>query len=191
MGTVTASLNVTVACSSCAAEVGFPGRVCPSCHKALPSELADELERRLEAADEDFRDARTDLRSAGSILLVVGLWTLLAAVGRYLIEITAAFASSEDKIGAAMDLVIQLVLGSVLLACAGEVRYRPRLAVAAGLLVWLSVQVALTIQAPLTALPFGFGGFLFGFLRLGVFLLLVRGVIAAVRGQAIIARMTR
>jgi hypothetical protein len=188
---VEASLRVTVACPSCSAEIGLPARICSSCHAALPRELGDELERRLEAADEDFRDARADVRSAASVLFVVGPLTLLVGLGRYLAEITSGFGSGEDKSGAAIALVIQLALGSVLLACAFWVNRSPRLGVALGLLAWSSAQVALTIQSPLSALPIGLGGFLYGFIRLAVFVLLVRGLIAAARGQAIIARMTR
>ena len=186
-----ASLKVTVPCPSCAADIGFPGRVCPSCHVSTSRELRDALERRLEAADDQFRDARERLRSAASVLLVLGLLTLAAGLGRYFLETTSDFASPADMSSAAGDLVTQLALGSVYLGCAFWAKRSPRGAMALALIVWLGVQVAATIHSPISALPMGLGGFLYSFLRLVVFLFLVRGLIAAARGHAVVRTMTR
>jgi hypothetical protein len=157
----------------------------------VPAVVRDALEQRLEAADDDFRDGRVAIRSASTILLVIGLVSLAAGLGKYGLEVTSDFASPKDKVDALRELLAQLVVSGVLFGCVAWAKRNPLPAVAVGFLVWLLAQVGATIVAPVFALPIGPGGFMAAFLRLAIFLVLVRGLFAAVRGQRVIRRMTR
>jgi hypothetical protein len=185
------SLDVTVPCSSCTAPVGFPGRRCPRCGAGLSSDLRAALEARLEAADEDFRDARANVRTASSILLQLALITMAIGVGEYVLMATSGFDAPAERAEWAAELVLQLALGAVFLGCFAWVKDSPVLAIATGLVVWLGVQIAVTVALPLTAMPMGLAGFLVAFYRLVVFVLLVRGLVAAVRGRALLRKVTR
>jgi hypothetical protein len=157
----------------------------------VPTAVRDALERRLEAADEDFRDGRGAIRSASTTLLLLGVVSVAAGLGKYLLEVTSDFASPTEKGGALGELLVQLAVGAVFFGCVAWSSRSPLPAVAVGFVVWLLVQVGTTIASPISALPIGVGGFVGAFLRLVVFLFLVRGLIAAVRGQRMIRRMTR
>jgi hypothetical protein len=184
-------LDVTVPCPSCAAPVGFPGRVCPSCRADVPRALRDALEARLESADEDFRDGRSNVRTASTILLLLALLSLALGAGRYILAAMSGFDASDERAAALAQLVFDALVGGVLLACFAWARRSPVFAITAGLLAWTGIQVAETIVSPASALPAGLVGFLNSFWRLVVLLLLVRGLIAALRGQALIRKMTR
>jgi hypothetical protein len=153
--------------------------------------MRDALEARLEAADEDFRDGRANIRSASTILLILSLLSLAMGVGRYVLEATSGFDARAERAAALTQLVFDVVVSGAFLACFAGVRRRPVLAIAAGLLAWAGIQVAETVVSPISALPVGFDGFLHSFLRLVVLLFLVRGLLAAIRGQALISKMTR
>lgn len=184
------TLDVTVPCPSCAAPVGFPGRTCPSCKATVPAAVRDALEQRLEAADEDFRDGRAATRSAATILLLIALVSLAAGMGRFGLEVTSDFASPTEKVGALVELAVQLAVSAVFFCCVAWTKRSPLPAVAVGFLVWLLAQVGATIVSPLSALPIGVAGFVGAFLRLAIFLFLVRGLVAAIQGQRMIRRMT-
>ena len=153
--------------------------------------MRDALEQRLEAADEDFRDGRAAIRSAATILLLLALLSLVAGLGKYVLEVTSDFASPTEKVASLGQLLVQLTVSAVFLGCFARARRSPLPAVAVGFLVWLLAQVAATIASPVSALPIGVVGFVSAFLRLVIFLFLVRGLVAAVRGQRLIRRMTR
>jgi hypothetical protein len=180
-----------VPCPSCGSPIGFPARACTSCKAVVPAALREALERRLEAADDDFRDGRANVRAASTILLVLALVTLAAAVGKYALEITSDFASPEDKRSALEELLVQCGLAAIFFGCVAWVKRSPLAGMASGFLVWMVVQVAAAIASPLSAMPIGLGGFVSSFLRLVVFLFLVRGLVAAGRGQRLIRKMTR
>jgi hypothetical protein len=184
------ALDVTVPCPSCAAPVGFPGRVCPSCKAQVPRPQRDALEARLESADEDFRDGRANIRTAGTILLLLSLLSFALGAGRYLLGTSTGFESGADRLVALVQLAPDAVAGGVFLACFAVARRSPVIAIAAGLLLWTANQVAQTVASPISALPFGLVGFVNAFLRLVVLLLLVRGLVAAIRGRALIRKMT-
>jgi hypothetical protein len=187
---VAASLEVTVPCPSCAAPVGFPGRVCSSCKAVVPAAVRDALERRLEAADEDFREGRAATRSAATILLLLALVSVALGLGRYALEVTSDFASPAEKAGALGELVVQLAVGAVFFGCFAWAKRNPLAAVATGFLVWLLPQVGATIAQPISALPIGVVGFVNAFLRLAIVLILIRGLVAAARGQRLIRKTT-
>jgi hypothetical protein len=186
-----APLVVTVPCPSCAAPVGFPGRVCPSCKALVPAAVRDALEQRLEAADEDFRDGRAATRSAATILLLLALVSLAAGLGRYGLEVTSDFVSPPEKIGALGGLVVQLAVSAVFFACCAWAKRAPVPAVALGFLVWVLAQIGATFASPISALPIGISGFVIAFLRLLIFLFLVRGLAAAIRGRRLIRKITQ
>lgn len=153
--------------------------------------MRDALEQRLEAADDDFRDGRAATRSAATILLLLALVSLALGLGRYALEVTSDFASPAGRVGALGALAVQLAVGAVFFGCFAWARRNPLPAVALGFLVWLVAQVGATVASPISALPIGAVGFMSAFLRLAIFLLLVRGLVAAIRGQRLIRRMTR
>jgi hypothetical protein len=155
-----------------------------------PYRVRDALEARLESADEDFRDARANVRRAASILLLIALFTAFLAVGRYVLDVSSELDGPAERTNALAELLVELALSGFLLGCFACVKRWPVSAVSAGLAAWLAAQVAMTIANPLTAIPLGLSGFLGAFLRLVVLLLLVRGFIGAIRGQALIRRMT-
>ena len=157
----------------------------------MPAAVRNALERRLEAADEDFRYGWASIRAASTMLLIIALASLAASLGRYALEVTSEFASATDRVGATGDLLVQLAVSAVFFGCAAWARRSPLPAVSLGFLVWLLVQVGATIASPISSLPIGVAGFLNAFLRLAVFLFLVRGLVAAVRGQRLIRKMTR
>jgi hypothetical protein len=184
------TLDVTVPCAACSAPVGFPGRVCPSCSAVVPFASRKALEQRLEAADDDFREARTAVRSAATILLLIALLCVAVGLGRYLLEVSSDLASSSDRVGALAGLAANVAVGAVLFGCAFAAKRHPLPAVGMGFLVWLLAQVGALIASPISALPIGITGFVVAFLRLAILLLLVRGLLAAIRGQRLVRRMT-
>ncbi|HEY8019810.1 MAG TPA: hypothetical protein VIH93_01840 [Thermoanaerobaculia bacterium] len=188
---MTDPLEVTVPCPSCSAAVGFPGRLCRSCGAVVPAAVREALERRLEAADEDFRDGRAATRSASMILLLLALVSLGGGLGKYALEVSSDLAGRQDQVGALGELAMALAVGAVFFGCFAWARRNPLPAVASGLGVWLLAQVASTIASPISALPIGVGGFVRAFLRLAILLFLVRGLVAAARGQRLLRRMTR
>lgn len=157
----------------------------------MPAAVRDALEQRLEAADDDFRDGRAATRSAATILLLLALVSFAVGLGGYALEVTSDFASPADKVGDLGALAVELAVGAVFLGCFVWAKRNPLPAVALGFLAWLVAQVGATIASPISALPIGAAGFVGAFLRLVVFLFLVRGLVAAVRGQRLIRRMTR
>jgi hypothetical protein len=165
--------------------------VCSRCGAAVPPDRRAALEARLEAADEDFRDGRANVRTASNILLLLSLITMALGVGQYVLMATSGFESSAERAAWLAALVLQLALGAVFLGCFAWVKASPVLAIATGLVVWLGVQIAVTVALPLTAIPMGLVSFLAAFLRLVVFVLLVRGLVAAVRGQSLIRKLMR
>jgi hypothetical protein len=112
--------------------VGFPGRACHSCKAVVPAAVRDALEQRLEAADEDFRDGRAAIRSASTILLLIGLVSFAAGLGKYALEVTSDFASPTEKIGALVELVVQLAVSGVFFGCVAWTKRTPLPAVAVG-----------------------------------------------------------
>jgi hypothetical protein len=90
-----------------------------------------------------------------------------------------------------LQLFFDALVSGVFFASFAWARYKPVPAIAGGLIVWLGIQIAETIASPITALPFGLTGFLHAFLRLVVLLLLVRGLVGSIRGQAMLRRLTR
>jgi hypothetical protein len=182
-------LNVTVPCPSCAGPIGFPDRACPACKAETPSALRDALEARLEGADKDYGEGKAKLRAARSMLLLLSLLSVAMGVGWYALMAMSGFDTRKEHAAELDQFLFEVFVGGALFACFIWAKRKPVPALAAGLVVWVGVQVAKTIEWPLTALPFGLVGFLHNFLRLAVLLLLVRGLAGAVRGQAIIRRM--
>jgi hypothetical protein len=164
--------------------------MCPSCKAIVPHTVRDALEARLESADEEFRDARSNVRRAASILLVIALFTAFLAVGRYALDVSSELDGAAERASALAELLVELALSGVLLGCFALVKRWPVPAMSAGLVAWLVAQIAATIENPLTAIPFGASGLLRSFSRLVVLVLLVRGLTGAIRGQALIRRMT-
>jgi hypothetical protein len=182
-------LDISVPCSSCASPIGFPGLVCPSCGKVVPLPLREALEARLEASDEDFREAKAKIRSAATTLLVLALLHAGAGLLRFLVETSMGFQDAAEKAMAAANLIAYLGMGTVLFACYAWCARSPVRATAVGLGTWLTLQVAATIASPLSALPIGLSGFLVAFVRFAVLLLLVRGLVAALRAWSVMRRM--
>jgi hypothetical protein len=163
--------------------------ICPSCGKVVPLPLREALEARLEASDEDFREARAKVRSAATTLLVLALLHAGAGLLRFLVERSSGFQDATEKVRAVASLIAYLAMGAVLFGCYAWCARAPIRATAVGLGTWLTLQVAATIASPLSALPIGLSGFLVAFVRFAVLLLLVRGLVAALRGRSVMCRM--
>src|ERR1019366_4549650 len=127
--------------------------------KVVSLPLREGLEARLEASDEDFREAKAKIRSAATTLLVLSLLHAGAGLLRFLVETSSGFQDAADRGRAIVNLIAYLAMGAVLFGCYALCARAPVRATAVGLGTWLTLQVGATIASPLSALPIGLSGF--------------------------------
>jgi hypothetical protein len=189
--TIEMTSDISVPCASCTAPVGIAHAACSSCGARLPAELRASLLARLEAADEDYRDARERTRSASVLLLVVALLHLAVGVIYFMLQRSASMVETADSSAAALVASGQTLLaGVVLLGCFSWSRRSPEAGIGAGVVAWLGMLVLPVAISPATF----FASFLSAsgvgllFAKLMVLVLLVRGLLAARAARAIVAR---
>jgi hypothetical protein len=169
--------EVSVPCAHCSAPITFRDEACPACRKGIPGPLRAALEARLEAADEDFRDMLSSVRSA--TILYAGHAAIIFFFAR-----NASMAPEQRGAAAADALALgpDFVLAAAIFACFLWARRAPGPATGTALAFWIGVQAITALFAPLTI----FQGVPF---KLVILFLLGRGVLAALRASAVRKRL--
>jgi hypothetical protein len=177
------NVGVSVPCSTCGAPVEVQQVRC-ACGRFVTREVQDALERRFEASNAEYAEAKGTAVKALAVALVVGLFTIAIGIVRY-----AAAMSTEihDEVRIAEPLIE--VAGGVVLVVAwfyGKREPLPFLviAIAQSLVSFVTPFVVAKASALLQfASPLGVAVTL---ARVGVLLLLFRGVSAASRQRRLL-----
>ena len=176
--------GVTVPCAKCNVPVGIKDDVCPSCRAPVSRQLRAALEARLDASDEDYRDAKLTARRASAVPLVVGAVCLTIAGVLLYADLATDLGGQGLASTTVATCIGAAVLGLLLIACFVWTRRAPVAGLGAALAIWL-VAIALAVGAsPLQWLVHSFAS-LRGVLQLfativGLFIL-ARGLAAALR----------
>ncbi|MGC4090594.1 MAG: hypothetical protein QM756_22530 [Polyangiaceae bacterium] len=177
------TLDVSIPCAQCAQPVYFGQAQCSNCGTSLSSRARDALEERLAASSADYGELREQVGAARAALLVVAL--LHAAFG--LIGFVSQVVSPlrvEGEDPALAWLLGNLVLTGLLLGCWHAARRAPAAALLVASAIW-------TVGQALGASQFQFLSFRIPLLRLAALLLLLRGVVAALKASRIRRRMRK
>jgi hypothetical protein len=180
--------SVTVPCSACAAPISHRDRACPACGAAVSRETRAGLEARLEAENDDYRDARQAARGASTFLLVLGLLYLGLGGIFFLVERSADVAQPGASLAAPLALVANTALGLFLLAGSAWSRRAPVPGLTASLVAWSSVQVLQIIASPIAFLAQFLSPVAIALLmgKIVILTFLVRGLLAAVRAPSLL-----
>ncbi|MGE0867116.1 MAG: hypothetical protein AB7P03_01045 [Kofleriaceae bacterium] len=144
------------------------------------------LDRRLEAANPDFRAFRTNLATASMTLLVVAAAHLVLGLVLYVFaaDSTLAPPTAAELTGARFDLLSNVFVAAAMIGCFVWARSAPIPALTTALVIWIAVQVVSLL----------FGGVVLISLRISVakliaFALLVRGIVSAVSAARLRAKL--
>jgi hypothetical protein len=178
--------DISVPCP-CGAELLLGHAACPSCRAAIPPELKEALEQRLEGSYAEYREAKREVARASILLLVFGLLHLVVGLPGSLLAAGSVQASGGDVLLGQLSLVADGAIGVAFLACWHAARRAPVAATTAALAIWTVVRLALFLVAPaellLSFLSAGGIAILIG--KVAVFVLLARAVLAARRLRAL------
>jgi hypothetical protein len=170
-------IDVTVPCEKCGAGVGFGEGRCGKCRLKLPREGREALHARLEAASDDYRELQGQIRAARSVLLIACLVHLAIAVIAFL---AASNTPNGRDRGDALQLGFDMVIGVGFLVLWLVARRTTGLAMTLAALGWLGLQAALSLASPLAVFS---GGVWIIWAKLVVAILILRGIVAAVRAK--------
>jgi peptidoglycan/LPS O-acetylase OafA/YrhL len=174
-------LQVTVPCEKCSAPVGFGSRKCPVCGASVSKDAKRALHARLAASSEDYRDLQNQISSARTALLVASLM--------YLVVGAIAFLGSAQPdettppiVGAAF--IIDAVVATVFLLLWWFARTRPAFAMLLAAVLWLALQLLLSVTLPVLA----WSGLWF---KGVVAILMIRGIIAALSANVFLRKLRK
>jgi len=183
-----AVLDVTVPCPSCEGEVGYGDAKCSKCGARVPGELREALDERLASASPEFALLREHQRTASWTLLIIALvlWAegvIVFAADRF----GAGYVPDSTALTSALiTLVSDGLLGVVFVGAHLAARNAPVVGSAVGAAAWLAVNVALVTQS--TAIVVSLYGIA---IRVVLLLLLVRGLVSAVRANGLRRRLVQ
>jgi hypothetical protein len=176
--------SVSVPCSRCNKPIGFRDRVCPACGAEVPRELRNALESRLEASDVDFRELKSKIRSAASVVLVLGALHICWGAFLFVVDraATGPAYSEVDELVLSI-IVVDVAIGAAMLGCFFWARRAPLPALIAGFGVWAGVHLLSMLVSPLTI----FAGLL---LKISCAILLTRGIVSAWQAASLMRRLS-
>jgi hypothetical protein len=175
---------ISVPCSACAKPIRFQDRACRACGAVVPASLRNALETRLEASDEDFREAKQRVRSAALTALILGLLHIGWPALRFVLARTGASAGVAADAGDVAALVADCLIGGVMLACFAWARRAPLPALLTAFLVWAGVHGVAALLSPATLLSGPF-------LKITGAVLLARGILSAWKASTVLRRLAR
>ncbi|MBW2456327.1 MAG: hypothetical protein JRI68_17540 [Deltaproteobacteria bacterium] len=175
--------DLSIPCPSCQAPIGVGRRSCPGCGAEVPAEHRAALLERLEAADEDYREACERQRRAAVVVLLVALvhlaWFALQLALRrsYLVDDGGVEALPTPQ-SVAVGL---LLLGAFLVSRRAAVT-----GLAGALAIWVGAQVTLAAMVPAALLAsfLSLSGVALLFGKVVVLVMLLRGLLAALAARA-------
>ncbi len=177
-------VQVTAPCGGCSADIRFGERRCVACGAPVSRAVTQALDRRLEAADPAFRGLANDVSSAASVLLLVALGHVGFALFRYYVAHDPGMAAAVEGTGTRTAVVGDLGVSAAMVGCFLWARRAPLVALTVALLVWLSIQ-SVTISVGGVVI---ISGWLL-LVRIGILVLLIRGIVAAVLARRLRARL--
>jgi peptidoglycan/LPS O-acetylase OafA/YrhL len=142
-------------------------------------ELRDALHERLEASSSDYRELRDGIASARSVLLIGALVYLANGIFAFAASSRRQFETEEDHELSLYLLLFDIVCGTVFAVIWWLAKNRPALAILLAGVFWVAIQALVAIAIPATIVT---GLWLKGI----VVILLVRGIVAAVRANAVL-----
>ena len=185
-------IQVSVPCP-CGADIAFRDAACPACKTPVSRALRDDLEARLEHAYREYGEAKQNVRRVAMAMIVLGALHVVVALLIYYLLVADPVLAPVDSLADAAPLLPNGVLGLLLIACAAWSRRSPNAAFVVALVLWLVTQalvyMALPAQFFLSFLSAtGITGL---FAKVIVVVMLVRGLLAARRVDAIRADVVR
>ena len=172
-------LQVTVPCEKCSGPVGFGSRKCPRCGASVSKDAKRAIHHRLAASSEDYRDLQNQISSARTALLVASLMYLVVGAIAFLGS-SQPDETTPSIVGAAF--LIDAVVATVFLFLWWFARTRPAFAMLLAAVLWLAMQVLLSLTLPVLV----WSGFWF---KGVVAILVIRGIIAALRANVFLRKL--
>ena len=183
--------NVSVPCEACGTALGLHHRACPKCKAPMPRSLRTDLEARLAASDDDFRELVQRVERALTVVLVVGLLYVALAAISVAWDRTSDIVASEGGLASAFAYVApNLLVGMALLACFAWSKRFALQGLVAALIVWVALEVIRVAVAPglLLLMFLSFGSLAVFGAKLLVLVVLIRGVLAAIKRSRFLKR---
>ncbi|HUJ63675.1 MAG TPA: hypothetical protein VLX92_34485 [Kofleriaceae bacterium] len=180
-------LDISVPCPSCTAAVRFGERGCPSCGHALPASSRKALERRLEAASNQFRALKHNQLVASASVVVIGAGSIALGLVLYWLDTDALGETATALSRARVELGCNLLVGVVMAGCFAWSRRAPTAALSTALVVWLASQASFASLVGVGA--FGMISVRVIIIKVVVFALLIRGIVSAVIAARLRARL--